>query len=339
MRYKLPILTGLACAGVGLLVAVAQQTFPPRLAAATGVTPSRLTTPSAAGGADSSSHDDGPRPRAADTGQVAIVAASEALQRRISVVAKVRCRAEIAGQAILGSGLYLQGSTHDRLLRYELRLQVAEHVSTYQAVCDGQHLWRYRRTPQSSGLERIDLAAALAATSAQPTNAALTGSGIAAPLVWPGLGGLDRILAGMAQCFDFDAPQPAQLGDLQVWRLEGTWKPSRLDRPGSIHGKGSAPGATLDWSRVPPQVPNRVVVSLGRDDLFPYRIEYHRDRAGSTAAVSLPAVGARPGALVVEFYEVRFDAQLDPRQFAYQPGNVPVADVTQQFIESLREGL
>lgn len=279
-------------------------------------------------------HDEAHRPGATEADHAALAAATEALQRRISVVAKVRCRAEIAGQAILGSGLYMQGSAHDRLLRYELRLQVAEHVSTFQAVSDGQHLWRYRRTPQTSSLERIDLAALLAATASPPADSAP----ISSPLGWPGLGGLDRMLTEMAQCFDFDAPRPAQLGDLDVWRLEGAWKPGPLDRPDGVHGKGAAAGATLDWSQVPPQVPNRVVVSLGRDDLFPYRIEYHRDRPSRTAPVSSTAGGARSGALIVEFYEVRFDAQLDPRQFAYQPGNVPLVDVTQQYIERARDG-
>jgi hypothetical protein len=66
------------------------------------------------------------------------------------------------------------------------------------------------------------------------------------------------------------------------------------------------------------------VLLLGQADLFPYRVEFHRSG------------GARQRVLVtMDFYDVTFDAPLDPVSFRYAPGNMSYADRTNEVIESL----
>jgi hypothetical protein len=71
-------------------------------------------------------------------------------------------------------------------------------------------------------------------------------------------------------------------------------------------------------------VPDQVVVTLGRDDWFPYRIEFLRTDGDSSESL-----------LVAEFYDVQWNMPLDQRLFVYQPGAAPVTEFTGQFISNL----
>ena len=41
--------------------------------------------------------------------------------------------------------------------------------------------------------------------------------------------------------------------------------------------------------------------------------------------------------LVVEFYDARLNAPIDPQQFVYQPANVNVLDTTSSFIMAIEK--
>ena len=90
---------------------------------------------------------------------------------------------------------------------------------------------------------------------------------------------------------------------------------------------------SIDLEKLPPQLPDQIVLFLGRDDLFPYRIAYCRHACKKqwlTASTDPKTL------MAIEFFDVNFNARQDPTRFVYQPGNLHVVDRTEEFIRSLK---
>jgi hypothetical protein len=83
-------------------------------------------------------------------------------------------------------------------------------------------------------------------------------------------------------------------------------------------------GRPIRWEQAPEQVPDHVVLALGRADFFPYRVEYRRTSGDHYKVL-----------LVVELYDVQWNVPLEQSLFTYQPGTTPVIDITDQFIANL----
>ena len=67
---------------------------------------------------------------------------------------------------------------------------------------------------------------------------------------------------------------------------------------------------------------------LGRDDFFPFRIDYLR---------SVPR--SSPRCLIrLEFSELNFNGPIDSGQFLFTPGNLESVDRTEEFVRSLGVG-
>jgi hypothetical protein len=80
-------------------------------------------------------------------------------------------------------------------------------------------------------------------------------------------------------------------------------------------------------------VPDHVLLLLGAEDLFPYRVEFRR-----TLPVEEGAEGGPPKSralVMLELYEVALDAPIDPAQFHFDPGTRQVTDVTSDTIKAL----
>ena len=250
---------------------------------------------------------------------------AEWLARRRSIVAKVRHRARLFDREIIGSGEFAQGPVSSRLLRYDLRMQIGDRVVGRLQVSDGTHLWIVNHFKNEPDIERVDVDRVVAATG--------QGGGPAyAPD--PALGGLSHLLAKLRADFDFHSVFRSQLGDVPTYGLEGRWRAEALAKLLPAQAAAAATGASFDLSKLPAHVPDRVVLYLGVDDLFPYRVEYHRDAA---AADEVPAetramsATARP-LLVLEFFEVRFDGPLEETLFLFSPGTRKFLDVTESYL-------
>ena len=120
---------------------------------------------------------------------------------------------------------------------------------------------------------------------------------------------------------------------MPVWIVEGEWKKERLD----FLTVNKTPE---DLSKLPQQLPTRVELILGRADqafpLFPYRISYLRPRGSQPSGEKVPAgKGNMEPLCTIEFYGVYHTNQIDPREFAYDPGDQEVADLTQHFMTRL----
>ncbi len=263
------------------------------------------------------------------------------LDRHPSVSSRVRYSAELYGLQIVGAGTYLQGPATTHQMRLELKLQVRNRQSVLQQVCDGQTLWVHQRLDTQATLGRVDVAKLIDARRARAEEARIgaaanvQGQGRGGEGVTGlGLGGLPKLVRNLAGDFHFPAMQTAQLVNVPVYVLRGEWQPQVLarwlpDQQGNILA-----GKPVDLGHLPPQAPDEVLVYLGRDDLFPYRVEYRRSLTGKRPTKPGEATPIK-SLLTVEFFEVQIGAPLDERAFVYQPGDTPVADLTDEYIRNL----
>lgn len=233
------------------------------------------------------------------------------LQRQPAIECRVRQRLWLYGHQYIGSGHYRQlGQGPNKLLLWELKMEIHGEITSLKQVSDRRYLWITRnfadRTEQSLvDLRRIQKARDRSASSP----AALP----ATP--WLAVGGVPRLLEGLGDYFQFEDARSDNLGEYPVWVLEGRWAP---------------PGREAEDSQLPPHVPHRVRLVLGRDPvlpLFPYRIEFEREETVDGKSRTAPL-------LRMEFFEIH-RAPLVPEQFAFDPGDNPVVDETERYIEIL----
>jgi len=243
--------------------------------------------------------------------------ASTMLARYHSVVAKVRCRAQLFDREIIGNGEYLQGPGTSRLMRYELRLQTGNRVVHSLQVNDGRYLWRRYVYEDEPEIDRIDVNRAL--------SSAMANGIVAGPeaVVVVGMGGLGRLIESLRKDFQFTSVFRSELGNgqvggLPVYGVEGTWNPLVLSNLGLASAE-----------KLRPHVPDRVTLYLGCDDAFLYRVDYSRTQSGAGEG------GAAPKPLLkLELFEVQFDVPIDEARFHFDAAAHHVVDVTERYIQS-----
>lgn len=263
------------------------------------------------------------KPVAAD-GNALVMQASRELAALPSLDARLRLTTNLLGQELVGSGTYYQlGHQEETLLKLELKLQVANQVSSLLQVSDGRFLWIRKDLPQQKSLGRVDMRHVRQAMIRSQATAAPQ-----APTTWMALGGLGQLVESLATNFTFAAPVEARYGQLPVWVVEGTWKPEQLARIWTAQADALQAGRAVDMSELPAHLPHSVRLVVGKEGplpLFPYRIEYRRADGGSEP-VSL---------VTLDLFDVRRNVSLDPRLFSYKPGDQEVADQTEAFLKSL----
>lgn len=277
--------------------------------------------------AEPSQPPDAPQSAAALQAQRILERAILNMEGRRSVSAKFRQSVDLFGKQPLGAGVYLEQRSESGLLfRLEMRSQAGTEPSSLTVVCDGPHLWSYRafgkEGAEEQTLERVDVlrvARALEDAGRMPRPGTIGD--------WPGLGGLDRLLRGIRGVFQFDAVEQTQLRQqMPVWRLSGQWR--GID---GAEEAGDSLAKPLDLKSLPPQVPPRVAIYLGQEDLFPYRIEYLGLGGSGHARSTKPLV-------TVDFYEVSLNVAIPPARFVYKPGGLEYTDETKAFLRRMGVG-
>ena len=254
--------------------------------------------------------------------------ARERIDRYSSIAASVRYRIQMFNTELIGSGLYQQtGQGSERRFRLELRTQLGEEVASRLQVCDRNALWTYRETPDGAQLEWLDLrrvrAAQRLAANLPP----------ASPVDELATGGVPKLLEALQLNFQTISTDAGHLGQVPMWAVQLEWKPSVLvalipDQAEQING-----GKPCNFDEVP-QLPERVMVFLGHEDLFPRRIEFRR-RASDNAELGRAGEGKREvlaPVITLEFADLQFNQPIDPRQFEY--GAAGATDVTDSFLQS-----
>ena len=265
--------------------------------------------------------------RSEATAPATITQARQRLETQGALAAKMRQRIHLFGQDLSGSGVYMQlGNGPDRYLRLEMRVQLAAMQASLLQVCDGRFMWIRQELPTHKTLGRVDLRQiqeSLAISAHEPQLDPLSN--------WMVLGGLPKLLAALESEFQFEPPTAAKIGNEPMLAVRGTWKPQMLAKLAAGQDDALRAGGAVDWSRIPQQVPDSVVLLLGAADLFPYRIEYHR----TPAAQAEGEARNYKTLATIEFYEVQLGAELDPLQFIFKPGDAEVADHTPLYMQKL----
>ena len=246
-----------------------------------------------------------------------------------SIAARVRLHADMFGNQMIGAGVYLQqGTGEGRETRLELKLPVGDRLATYQQICDGKYLWQLNDVNDKPQLTRIDVEHVKQASAdglmKRPSDS------LAALLQ----GGLPKFVQNLRRSFAFVHAEAGQLDTLPVWIVQGVWRPEALAPIAPELAKQAAEGRALDLNKLPAQMPEQVLLYLGQDDYFPYRIEYRRrptkpGKNGAAASSSMSPI------LIIELYEVRLNGAIDPQQFVYQPSGIDMVDATEQTEKGL----
>jgi hypothetical protein len=211
----------------------------------------------------------------------------------------------------------------ETLFKLELKLQVANQVSSLLQVNDGRFLWTRRDLPHQKSLSRVDQ---------RRIQQALADAGRGAPLAMGGnlmqLGGLGDLLETLHRSFQFEQPRETTHAGAQVFALRGVWKPAALAELWPEKAEALRAGGSFDLDELPAQLPSEVLIHLSREPSlpgFPYRIEYLRQSRA----------GERQSLVALDFYDIRRNVALDPRLFAYKPGDQEVQDVTESQLAKM----
>jgi hypothetical protein len=250
--------------------------------------------------------------------------AAERLDQYASISAKMRIKAELFDEKIVGSAQYRQGTAASHLLRWDTKLYIGDRVTSMQQIVDGSSLWLYQGTNEKSTLRRVDLSRVLAAEQglAKPAGEpSLHGLGLGS------VGGLPRLMRNLDLAVNFNslAQAKARFGtqgaEVPVYVARGTWTPAIWAKFLPEQEAELKAGQPPKLKKLAQQVPDQVILTLGRDDWFPYRIEFQRTTDDSAKSM-----------FVAELYDVQWNVPLDGRLFAYQPGSLPVTDFTDPFV-------
>lgn len=257
--------------------------------------------------------------------------AVEAIDARKSIAAKVRQQTDLFGHRLVGSGIYAQqGQGAKRVLRLELKMPIGQQVSSFEQIVDGQSLWMRQELGAKVNLSRVDLERVV--ESAGGPRAGQGSAALAAGGPWFALGGLPKLLHNLADSFQFDALTPSKLDTLDVYTMQGTWRRERLAEMFPEQKEKLLRGEPPSLGKLAEHFPERVLLVLGREDLFPYRVEYWQRK--KPYKNNPQGTGYRIP-LVMELFEVQFDVDLDSRGFVYKPGDLEVKDATNDFLKSV----
>jgi hypothetical protein len=267
---------------------------------------------------------DPPAGQSQDAGQL-LQAAIAALDGYDTISASLCQQVDVFGKRFTGSGTYVQGPARFNLLRLELKLQSGDQTSNVLQVADGKHFWTSRQVAGQWRIVKVDLqrvaearAEATAGTTSEP--------------IGLGLGGLPQLLRGLAENFQFTSAQPFQLGQVPATVLTGHWRPERLVPQMPDQRERLSHGEPPDLAHLPEHLPDQVLLFLGRDDRFPYRVEFRRHAtSGSALKHATPAAADRTLA-TLELFQIQVNHPIDPLQFVYTPDSVNLVDETERFL-------
>jgi hypothetical protein len=253
-----------------------------------------------------------------------VAAALAAMGRAESISARVRQRVRIDDRVLVGAGRYVQsGLGEDQRYRYESSMKSDTETFDLLEVCDGLFAWSYRRIgPQPPQLERLDVRRIRERLhQLKPADDV-----VAAPYV----GGVQRTLSLLRDWFRFTTVEPTVIDDLPVWRIEGRWCGECLALLLPSHKEAAIKPGGITAAELPDGMPWSVRLSIGKRDLFPFRIEW----------LAIP--GRRPVAngepepvAVLELYDVRLGEPVDAAAFVYKPAIDGLIDLTETRVKHL----
>ena len=274
-----------------------------------------------------------------NAGHAWLLRARAALAGHKSINANIHQRIHLYGQELVAAGFFVQGPPEKNLFALDLNLKIDGQDSYCQQRCDGKFYWLQKFEDGIPKLTRVDLKRVDAARTAHGhvktvglAKEQRRGGKDNPPML--GLGGMAYLLDQLAACCVFPKVEGRRLPTREatpVLVLEGGWQRDRLLRWLPEQADAASQGRELDLSKLPPALPDRIVVFLGRDDLFPRRIEYNVSESRGLPSDELETL------VQIHFDEVQFDVAVEPGRFTFEGGVVPAIDDTDNYL--LRAGL
>jgi len=274
-------------------------------------------------------------PSLTTNGQSLLRQARAALERHKTISATIHQRIHLYGQELVGSGILVQGPTERNLLQVDLTVKIDGRDLYVQQRCDGEYYWLQKCIDGVPRLSRVDLRRVEAARAVHAKTHAANGTQPlgAKSLPMLGLGGMATLLDQLDLWCIFSKvrqTRPRGPNETPLYVLEGTWRPERLLFWLPDQREAVEKGQPVNISKLPPMLPDRIVVFLGWDDLFPRRIEYSASESRTFAEDEAPPL------VRVHFEDVQFDLPVDPRQFMFDSPVVSPVDDTEGYL--LRHG-
>ncbi|MFO0422500.1 MAG: hypothetical protein ACK52C_02460 [Planctomycetia bacterium] len=254
-----------------------------------------------------------------------VAAALTGLGRAQSLSARVRQLARVEDVVLKGGGRSIQSGTGDeQRFRFESKLTADTEAFDVLEVNDGLYSWSYRKLGrQPPRLTRIDT---------RRVRERLGTFGIPEQeTAAPYLGGVQRSLALVREWFCFDAVSSGMIDDVPIWIIDGQWDRDRLatllpEKAEAIKGPAGITAGDL-----PEGMPWSVRLSIGKRELFPFRIEWLAIPGRRPVAATTPEVVA-----VLELYEVRVGDPVDATAFVYKPATEGLLDVSENYVNALQ---
>ncbi len=230
------------------------------------------------------------------------------LERWPNLAARYRQSVRVGEELQSGVGEYWQegvGNTRRTCWQWQTLIDGRQAVFAQVYDKDG-HLWtdvdfpdvaadlRRNVTRVNVGSLRRDLALAVNA-------AGQGGAGQSAEeLELLASGGLSQLVAELRRSFSFGSPSLETLDGKSLIAVVGRWRPEALKR----QWQSLSPDDPSGW---PSHLPHHVVVKIGRDDFFPYAIEYRR---ASDAVAIASVTGVSDPLARFEFFDVRWGVHM-----------------------------
>jgi hypothetical protein len=253
------------------------------------------------------------------------------LNEQDTVSANVRHRTDLFGQKLVGSGRYYQMKSPKGLkVRFSLAVRSDDRTVSLLHICNGRTVWVRDTINSTVQLSRIDLDRLQKPADALDTDKPTSRTAL------PG-GGLPQLLMALQMDFELGSPQDTEFQQVPVWALSGRWKPAKLAaRLPEVQDLYDDQGQ-LQMKQLPQQLPDRVLLLLGQDDLFPYHIDFRRTLSEEAPAEDTDDWYENSRSMVtMELFEVQFGAALDPLLFVCRLADTDVADETDRYLSESR---
>jgi hypothetical protein len=343
-RWRTPLpRAGLCVSGAAAVLSVAVLSSWLGSASAQQPPPVGQTSPGPAG-AGMASPDSQAKEKAEEPPTPAEILIDEAktkLGKLQSAAAKLQERVDMLNQHVVLAGEYFMAPQYR--VYFRLRLEgLADSGGTTLQVCDGDTLWDFQQILEQQAYHKFSVKPVMERLNSPDLDPKLKeqfkeGMGFAGP---------ETLLTGLRRLFRFSKEknqekEESKIGDRPVWVLRGEWK----DRKG-LTGPDQRPVNASGL--LPPYIPKLVILYLGKDDGWPYKVELLGQKptvVQDTRKVGPDGrpIGSRssietvdPTRIVLEYTDVRLNPALDSSQFAFTPGgNAPVDDGTEMIVKQL----
>jgi hypothetical protein len=310
--------------------AAAQQTPPAGQAPATSTPP-----PPATAAPDAQAKEKAEEPPT--PAEILIDDAKIKLAKLKSAAANIEERVDMLNQHFTLKGQYFKAPGYR--VYFLLRLNgLADSGGTTLQVCDGETLWDFESILESQVYHKFSVKPVMERLNSPELDPKVKdqfreGMGFAGP---------ETLLVGLRRLFRFTQEKEAsKIGDRPVWILRGEWKERR-----GLTGPDQRPVNMLGM--LPPYVPKLVVLYLGKDDGWPYKL----DLLGQAPSIAMDTrkvgpdgrpIGARssietvaPTKIILEYTEVKVNPTIEVSQFAFEPpATAPVEDGTEMIVKQL----